>query len=92
MNYVDSTHWFSILRDIEEVREQLSLSSTQVQEEQSSGVIASQPEVDLIFDPPEQSTVREVLQSLPPRSVCDSLLSQYFNSEYTILRKIPSFL
>ena len=94
MNYVDSTHWFSILHDIKEVREQLSLSDAQVQGHRSSGDIASpsQPEVDLIFDTPEPSTFREVLQSLPPRSACDSLLSQYFNSEYTILRKMPPSL
>lgn len=87
MNYVDSSHWLSILNEIKEVREQLS--NNQAQEEPSTRGMSSQPEVDLVFDPMQPSTLREILQSLPPRTVCDSLLSQYFNSQYLILRRIP---
>ena len=89
VNYVDSSHWVSILHDIKEVREQLSLPNTQVQEDPSFGDVGQQPEADLVFGPPLHLTISEILQSLPPRPVCDSLLSQYFNAQYTLLRMCP---
>jgi hypothetical protein len=86
-NYVDSSHWLSILHDIKEVREELSLSNTQVQEDESFDDFGPQPEVDLMFGPLQPLTIPEILRSLPPRPVCDSLLSQFFNSKYMILRR-----
>jgi hypothetical protein len=77
LNYVDSSHWRSILNDIKEVREQLS-----IQDEPDMEV---QPEVDLVFGPQSAS---DILQSLPSRPVCDGLLSQYFNARYMILRTL----
>ncbi len=88
MSYVDSSHWLSILYDIKEIREQLSLSN-QAQEDQKFGDISPPPEVDLAFEPLKPLGIHEILQSLPPRAVCDSLLSQYFNCEYLVLRNIP---
>jgi hypothetical protein len=76
LNYIDSSHWRSILNDIKEVREQLSI--------QDEPDIEVQPEVDLVFGPQPTS---DILQSLPSRPVCDGLLSQYFNATYMILRK-----
>jgi hypothetical protein len=92
MNYVDSSHWLSILHDIKEVREQLSLSNSQVQDDQPFADIRPQPEVDLMFGPLQPLTVPEIIRSLPPRHVCDSLISQFFNSKYMILRTSPHSL
>ena len=72
---------------IKEVREQLSSSNTQVQEDQSVNNNGPELEMDLVFSPIVAPSMREILQSLPLRAVCDSLLSQYFNSQYMILRK-----
>lgn len=96
VNYVDSSHWLSILHDIKEVREQLSLPNAQGQEDgQSFGDIGpspqSQPEAELVFGGlvhPLAVDIGEIIRSLPPRPVCDSLLSQYFNSQYMIIRRI----
>ncbi|KAF2008117.1 hypothetical protein P154DRAFT_479598 [Amniculicola lignicola CBS 123094] len=74
--YVDSTHWLSILNDIKEVREQLS-----TQEENDT---EPQPEVDLVF-PTTSCSISEILLSLPPRPVCDGLVSQYFNAKFMML-------
>lgn len=89
LNYVDSSHWLSILHDIKEVREQLSSSNPQGQEDQSCDNIGPEPEVDLVFSPLQPPALHEILQSLPSRPICDSLISQYFNSKYMILRKCP---
>lgn len=92
MNYVDSSHWLSILHDIKEVREQLALSSAQEQEGNSFDRIGPQPDADLVFGLQQPLNISEIIRSLPSRPVCDSLLSQYFNSQYMIIRKIqPSF-
>ncbi|KAL1970425.1 hypothetical protein VTN77DRAFT_5586 [Rasamsonia byssochlamydoides] len=79
-NYVDSSHWLSILDDIKDIREQLSLSNTHAVENE-----VENEQVDLVFSPMPIPSIREILHSLPPRPVCDSLLSQYFNSRYMIL-------
>ncbi|TVY29882.1 Equisetin cluster transcription factor [Lachnellula hyalina] len=84
-NYVDSSHWLSILHDIKEVREQLALSSTQEQEDDSFDRIGPQPEADLVFGLQQPLNIIEIIRSLPSRPVCDSLLSQYFNSQYMII-------
>jgi hypothetical protein len=91
INYLDSSHWLSILHDIKEIREELALSNAQAQEDQSLGDSPVQPEVDLIFGPLQPPTISEMLRSLPPRHVCDSLLSQFFNAKYMILRRAPFF-
>jgi hypothetical protein len=77
LNYVDSSHWRSILNDIKEVREQLT-----IQDEPDMEV---QPEADIVFGPQSASNI---LQFLPSRPVCDGLLSQYFNATYMVLRKL----
>jgi hypothetical protein len=88
MNYVDSSHWLSILYDIKEVREELILSSFHAHEEKPPDMNDAQPEVDLTFGALKTSSLPEILRSLPPRTVCDSLVSFYFNFSYVVLRKI----
>jgi hypothetical protein len=84
-NYVDSSHWLSILNDIKEVREQLSLSSAQVEEQPD---ITKDEDVDLVLGPVPMPNKVDMIKSLPARSVCDSLLSQYFNAQFMSLRKL----
>lgn len=88
MTYVDSNHWLSILDDIKEVREQLSLSDIHIQENPFDDALGPDNEVDLMFSPMPSHNLREILQSLPPRPVCDSLLSQYFNLTYMVIREL----
>lgn len=86
MSYVDSSHWLSILQDIKELRKELSLTETPIQEEQSIGGFNAQPGADLVFGPLQSLTISEILQSLPPKAVCDNLLSYYFNFPFYVLR------
>lgn len=92
MNFVDSSHWLSILHDIKEVRG--SLSTSPVQGNDSIEASSPEPETDLVFGTMQlsSSSLREIIWSLPSRPVCDSLLSQYFNMQFFVFRKhrLPS--
>ena len=93
-NYLDSSHWSSLLEDIKEIREQLSPSSATEQPltMDSSSTNAewtpqeAQDGIDIIFGQHEVLDPRQLLESLPSREVCDSLVSQYFRPRHAILR------
>ena len=89
--YVDSNHWLAILDEIKEVRQQLSLSNNPAKVDWRTDEIGQQEELDLMFSPMPSHDIREILQSLPLRPICDSLLSQYFNSRYVVLRTWRQF-
>ncbi|OAA55860.1 hypothetical protein SPI_08067 [Niveomyces insectorum RCEF 264] len=94
--YVDSSHWSSILEDIRGIREQLSSSA--IQAESGSEVDMSAPSTDmtlgreastgfdLTFGSVRTLDLDQILEALPRRQICDSLVSQYFQSRFTILR------
>lgn len=86
VNYVDSNHWLSILDDIREVRGHLALSDMDTQETPFDDGFGRKNEPDLLFSPMPSYSFRGMLQSLPPRAVCDGLLSRYFNQKYMVLR------
>lgn len=89
MKYVDSSHWLCILDEIKEVQHELSSSNTKQPEDEPFDDVGPQPEIDLMFGPVQSPTILEILQSLPPRSICDTLVSQFFNWKYMTLRKTP---
>jgi hypothetical protein len=74
----NSTHWLSILDDIKEVREQLSQSGLLTPED--NDIPNEEEEMDLVLGPMELPKFQDIIQSLPPRPVCDKMLAQYFNS------------
>jgi hypothetical protein len=84
-NYVDSSHWLSVLNEIKEVREYLQPGNVarEVLNVNGPGAEAS---VDLVFGPVQPLQLAEIVRSVPPRHVCDSLLSYYFNTKYMIMR------
>ncbi|KAH6874400.1 fungal-specific transcription factor domain-containing protein [Thelonectria olida] len=88
-SYVDSTHWSSILKDIRDIREQLGEHGPIQPHGTSPPAHASkEPDhgsFDLGFGHCPVSTLQEIVASLPPRSVSDSLVFHYFNSRFTIL-------
>ncbi|KAH8692102.1 fungal-specific transcription factor domain-containing protein [Talaromyces proteolyticus] len=79
--HLDSTHWLSILDDIKEVRQHLSQSEIYTPEEND---IDNEQELDLVLGPTELSRIQDIIHSLPPRPICDKLLSQYFNSTFNL--------
>ncbi|KAL3704326.1 hypothetical protein TMatcc_010017 [Talaromyces marneffei ATCC 18224] len=85
--HIENTHWLSILDDIKEVREQLAQSDIMTspeddvdthEEEQEE---EEEEEIDLVLGATQPlPTFQEIINSLPPRPICDTLLSQYFTS------------
>ncbi|KAI7970866.1 hypothetical protein EIK77_008046 [Talaromyces pinophilus] len=82
--YIENTHWLSILDDIKEVREQLAQSDIMTSPEDSADIneeAQEEEEIDLVLGATQPlPTVQEIINSLPPRPICDMLLSQYFTS------------
>lgn len=90
VNYIDPSHWLSILDDIKEVREHLSLSS-QPASQTEAGSDANRGVSDaFILGSGEDPRLDEVLSSLPSQPTCDMLLSWYFNSRFMVLGKLES--
>lgn len=81
---IENTHWLSILDDIKEVREQLSQSDITTSPEDNADVndeAQEEEEIDLVLGATQPlPTFQEIINSLPPRPMCDTLLSQYFTS------------
>ncbi|OKL61666.1 hypothetical protein UA08_02199 [Talaromyces atroroseus] len=75
-----STHWLAILDDIKEVREQLSQSEIFTPEDNDMNNEQAEEELDLALGPMELPKFQDIIQSLPPRPICDKILAQYFNS------------
>jgi hypothetical protein len=84
VNYVDPSHWQSILEDIKEVRDHLSvLNHSQSQPMFELSQASSDP--SLIFGSTPSGDLDDILTSLPSQPICDLLLSSYFNSRFMIL-------
>ncbi len=89
VSYIDSSHWLSVLEDIREVREHLSPEGNALPEDVSRGNASSWepqvPQVSSVMGLHASGSIEEILGSLPPRALCDRLLSNYFNSRFQIL-------
>ena len=86
VNYIDPSHWQSVLDDIKEVREQLSLSDGQTAEEEQ--IIDSNRlslDAGVWFGSVQGLSTEDILTSLPSKSTCDVLLSWYFNCRFMVL-------
>jgi hypothetical protein len=88
VNYIDSSHWQSILEDIKEVRDHLSvLNNSTLQSESISEKNHANPDPSLIFGSVPTIDLSDILSSLPPQPIREMLLSWYFNSRFMILGK-----
>ncbi|KAH6631503.1 hypothetical protein F5144DRAFT_511113 [Chaetomium tenue] len=96
VNYVDSSHWLSVLEDIREVREHLSPEGNFLQQKiPPTGGARWEPELPEVSSVlglnASSASLDEILTSLPPRPICDRLLSHYFNSRYLVLAIVHPF-
>lgn len=82
--YIENTHWLSILDDIKEVREQLAQSDIMTSPEDNADIneeAQEEEEIDLVLGATKPlPSFQDIINSLPPRPICDTLLSQYFTS------------
>lgn len=84
-NHVENTPWLSIMDDIKEIREQLAHADILTSPEDNADINEEEQEeeeIDLVLGATQPlPTFREIINSLPPRPICDMLLSQYFTSQ-----------
>ncbi|KAJ9313016.1 transcriptional regulator family: Fungal Specific TF [Paecilomyces variotii] len=71
--------WLSIVDEIKEIREQLAVTPSSIPEE-----TLDREDVDLVLGAAHLPTIAEIVGSLPPRPVCDTLVSYYFGSKYMV--------
>lgn len=75
--YVGSTHWSTILDNIQELKNVIAT------EDAEQPIEASDP--DTLFGASRPPSLAKVLQTLPPKVQVDRLLSIYFNAKYAII-------
>ncbi|OBS22543.1 hypothetical protein FPOA_08880 [Fusarium poae] len=90
--HVDSSHWSSILENIKAIRQELPNDSPQDKEQvlskKSPGVGPEAPgrmSPDLDFGSSKGVSHDGILATLPPRQVCDTLISMFFRWHYTMM-------
>ncbi|KAF5693133.1 hypothetical protein FDENT_2275 [Fusarium denticulatum] len=85
---VDSSHWSSILENIRAIRDELPAASPQASTLSSVTLNndASTSEADFDMGSPDGLTIERILSALPPRQVCDTLVSVFFLSHYAMMR------
>ncbi|KAJ6131552.1 hypothetical protein N7523_001258 [Penicillium sp. IBT 18751x] len=89
--YVEPSHWMSILQDIKEMRADLSYQDSLASNElASSQDLGLQPDISLGFALRDTLSISDIFNTLPSQSICDVLLSQYFNSRYMVLGIVHS--
>lgn len=76
-----SSPWLSIVDEIKEIREQLAVTPSSIPEESFD-----HEDVDLVLGPAHLPTIAEIVSSLPPRPMCDTLVAHYFGSKFMVFR------
>lgn len=79
------SNWLSILEDIKDIREQLSQSDIYTPED-NNDTTNDAPEADLVLGPVPAVDFRDIIASVPPRPICDKLLSEYFCAPFMLRR------
>jgi len=88
VNYIDPSHWLSILDDIKEVREHLLISNQPISRSGTGfDVDRVVSDASFLFSSDQNPSFDEILRSLPSQPICDMLLSWYFNSRFMVLGK-----
>ncbi|KAF4495961.1 transcriptional regulatory [Fusarium agapanthi] len=89
MGQVDPSHWSSMLQNIRAIREELPAASPHTSTLSSVTLNNDVPtsHVNLDMASPDGMTIEHILSALPPRQVCDTLVSVFFLSHYTMMRK-----
>lgn len=70
VNYVGSDHWEAILEDIAELK--IDVENTDISE-----MVDFKPRI--LFGVNRHATRPEIMSSVPPRPICDMLLSRWFD-------------
>ncbi|KAK8039688.1 hypothetical protein PG993_008099 [Apiospora rasikravindrae] len=86
VNYIDPSHWLSILDDIKEVREHLSVPKQPMAHSfMALDTNRMTPDTVFLSTPSQSLSLGDALSSLPTRPTCDRLISWYFNARFMVL-------
>jgi hypothetical protein len=93
VNYIDPSHWLSILDDIKEVREHLSIPTQPIFSNGTAfDLDRTVSDAGVLLCSGQNPSFDEILRSLPSQPICDTLVSWYFNSKFMILGKKKSVI
>ncbi|KAI0485401.1 hypothetical protein F4859DRAFT_502730 [Xylaria cf. heliscus] len=85
VNYIDPSHWQSILEDIKEVREHLAFpNEAPTPSDSSRGAHHVLADASHLFGSIPNTTFTEIISSLPSQPICDKLVSWYFSTQIFI--------
>ncbi|KAH8161483.1 hypothetical protein CIB48_g6760 [Xylaria polymorpha] len=84
VNYIDPSHWQSILEDIKEVREHLAIPNQPLLHSDPGRGTRVLADASHLFGSIPHTTFIEILGSLPPQPTCDKLVSWYFSTQVFI--------
>lgn len=88
VNYIDRSHWQSILEDIKEVKDHLAdWGGSPAQSLTSQQPDDVEHDASFLIGCGSNDNLAEILTSLPPQHICDRMLSGYFNSRFLIAGK-----
>ncbi|THC96452.1 hypothetical protein EYZ11_004043 [Aspergillus tanneri] len=92
-SYIDGAHWSAILEEINGVKEYLQ-GGDEISDEESEDSEALDPtSPTLLFGLSKTASIEELLADIPPRPVCDRLISQFLKSKepLIVVYHIPTF-
>ncbi|KAF4945170.1 hypothetical protein FSARC_14494 [Fusarium sarcochroum] len=89
-SHLDSNHWSSILENIRAIRDEWPTTNSQPQpltvgSFTTDSELNGREDVDFDLGSSEGLDIQQILSVLPPRQVCDSLISIFFRSHYTMM-------
>lgn len=90
--HVDASHWSSIMETIRAIRDDLPDASPQERletdtESFTAVELSESDNIDFALSLSGRANIDNILSQLPPRQVCDTLVSLFFRSHYAMLRK-----
>lgn len=91
-SHIDSNHWYSILENIKAIRDELHVASPSSYATAPSSVppntdLQANENLDFDLESAAGLSLDYIISALPQRQVCDNLVSLFFRSHYTMMRK-----
>lgn len=90
-SHIDSNHWYSILENIKAIRDELHVPSpssyTTAPNSLPNTDLQANENLDFDLESAAGLSLDYIISALPPRQVCDNLVSLFFRSHYTMMRK-----
>ncbi|KAG5659160.1 hypothetical protein KAF25_000362 [Fusarium avenaceum] len=89
-SHVDSNHWYSILENIKAIRDELHVATPSSYTTAPNSLppntdLQANENLDFDLESAAGLNLDYIISALPPRQVCDNLVSLFFRSHYTMM-------